>query len=632
MPTPRDILQQYWGYPAFREPQEAVINAVLAGNDALAILPTGAGKSVCYQVPALILNGMCLVVSPLIALMRDQVEQLQQRHIPSAAVFSGMSQNEIDVVLENAAQGMYKLLYVSPERLRTKLFQARLLRMQVSLVAIDEAHCISQWGYDFRPSYLEIATLREVLPKVPFLALTASATPEVQKDIVERLQLRKPVLFRKSFLRPNIGFAAIYQEGKAAKLLELAAKIKGSGIIYAGNRKLVETIAALLVKNGHAASYYHAGLKGEERTRRQQEWQQGKVRIMACTNAFGMGIDKADVRFVIHADVPDSLEAYYQEAGRAGRDGKRSFAIILYKQVDLSVLSDHIDRQFPDRDTVARVYHALCNYLGIAMHSGEEQSFPFDIVHFCQQYGLSAMVVLPALKLLQQDGYLLLSESIYVPSRVKFSLNSSELYRYQVEHSQHDTFIKLMLRSYGGIIDYYTTIREPFLATKMKMKESEVVKLLKQLAYAQVLQYEPANDKPTVTFLMPRVPEERLVLDEKRTETLRKMKTDRVQAMVGYIRNEDICRQVFIANYFGEKDAQPCGICDHCLDEKRRVAAAGWREMILHEFRNKSAVNVQHLTALSPAVSGKEAILEQIRLLVDEKVLILNDDHTVRLP
>lgn len=412
MPTPVDVLQQYWGYPAFREPQEEVIQQVLQGRDTLAILPTGAGKSLCYQVPALLLDGMCLVVSPLIALMRDQVENLRSRGIPAAAVFSGLSPGELDAVLENAARGQYKLLYVSPERLKTSLFQARLPRMKVSLVAVDEAHCISQWGYDFRPSYLEIALLREQVPGVPFLALTASATPVVEKDIIEKLQLKDPVVFRKSFLRPNIGFAALHLENKANKLLELAGKIKGSGIVYARNRQLVESVATLLRKHGHSASFYHAGLKGEERTRRQQDWQQGKVRVMACTNAFGMGIDKADVRFVIHAGVPDSLEAYYQEAGRAGRDGKRSFAILLYKDTDLSLLDDHADIQYPARDAVGRVYEALCNYLGVAMHSGEDQVFAFDIVDFCRQYGLSAMATLPAIKMLERDGYLLLSERV----------------------------------------------------------------------------------------------------------------------------------------------------------------------------------------------------------------------------
>jgi len=632
MPSPLDILQQYWGHSIFRSPQEEVIKAVMGGRDTLAILPTGAGKSVCYQVPALIGEGTCLVVSPLIALMRDQVESLKDKGISAAAVYSGMTIREIDLVLENAAQGVYRLLYVSPERLKTKIFLARVLRMHVKLVAVDEAHCISQWGYDFRPSYHDIAELRNILPNIPFLALTASATPEVKIDILEKLQMKNAAVFQISFLRPNIGFAVLQEDAKAPKLFELVKKIKGTGIIYSRSRRQAEEVSSYLSAKGESISYYHAGLPATERTGRQIAWQQGNTRIISCTNAFGMGIDKQDVRFVIHADMPDAIEAYYQEAGRAGRDGKRAYAIGLYKNNDLVTLADDIGRQFPERETVVRIYLALMSYLGVAMYSGEDQSFPFDLQLFSRQFGWKASDVLIVMKILHQEGYLFLSDSIGSPSRLKFTVDKSGLYRYQLEHENLDAYIRFLLRSYGGIYDFYTPVREPMIASKMKVTESAVTKALIQLQKAKIIDYIPATDLPMVTLLVPRLPDDRLVFDTVSWVKLKKIKASRVQAMVDFVKNDSQCRQQAIAAYFGEKDAPECGLCDFCLDKERKKKLSVIRSQLLENVKSAGKLELSMVLSSVSGKKEKEALLEQIRILVDEKLLTFADKNVLTCP
>jgi ATP-dependent DNA helicase RecQ len=411
--TPGHILKEYFGFNEFRTPQEEIIQAVLDGKDTLALLPTGGGKSVCFQVPGLMQDGICIVVSPLIALMKDQVFQLKNKNIKAAAIFSGLSYHEIDVILDNCQFGYYKFLYVSPERLKTELFIERFKRMKVNLIAVDEAHCVSQWGYDFRPPYLEIAAIRKYHPDVPLLALTASATPVVQKDIIEKLALKKYAVFKKSFIRENLSFVVRREEAKYPKLIEIINKLKGSGIVYVRNRNKTKDIAEYLQQHAVSADFYHAGLKLNERSVKQDNWVKNKTQVIVCTNAFGMGIDKSDVRFVIHMDVPESLEAYYQEAGRAGRDGKLSYAALLFNQPDIDKLQERIDQKFPPVELIKNVYNAVCNHLSIAVESGKMQTHNFDIMYFSRQFNLDAAAVYNSLKILEQENYIQLSEGLY---------------------------------------------------------------------------------------------------------------------------------------------------------------------------------------------------------------------------
>ena len=448
--SPLDILKQYWGYESFRPLQEDIIQSVLQGRDTLALLPTGGGKSLCYQIPALCRDGICIVVSPLIALMKDQVQQLQDRNISAVAVYAGMHYRDIDRVFDNCAHGHYKLLYLSPERLTTELARERIKRMRVNLLAVDEAHCVSQWGYDFRPPYLQIPEIREWLPGVPVLALTATATQPVVTDIQEKLAFKNQQVFFQSFARDNLSFAVVQEDAKDQKLLEILRKIPGCAVVYVRNRRRTKEIAQLLRQNRIAADYYHAGLNMEERSAKQDAWIRNKTRVIVATNAFGMGIDKPDVRLVVHMDLPDSLEAYYQEAGRGGRDGKRAFAVLLYNQADKQMLERSLELSFPDMPLIRQVYQALGHYYQLAVGGGEGQSFDFDIVHFCESFRLDAAKVLPCLQLLEQAGWLSLSESVFTPSALMIKVSKESLYDFQLKHPRFDPLLKTILRTYQG--------------------------------------------------------------------------------------------------------------------------------------------------------------------------------------
>jgi ATP-dependent DNA helicase RecQ len=562
-----DILRRHWGYDAFRPLQEDIIATVLDGTDVLALLPTGGGKSVCYQVPALAQEGICLVISPLIALMKDQVENLKRRGILAAAIYTGMSRRAIIQTLKNVAHGPYKLLYVSPERLETGLFREYLPALGVNLIAVDEAHCISQWGYDFRPAYLRIAALRTEIPNVPLLALTASATEDVQRDIAEKLKLTGHRVFRQSFLRPNLSYSAFKPDSKLTRLVEIVKKVPGTGIVYCKSRRRTVEIAELLQMHGIPASAYHAGLSAELRTHRQQDWIGDRARIMVCTNAFGMGIDKPDVRLVVHLDLPDCLESYYQEAGRAGRDGKRSYAVLLYSEADLTALAAAHIKRFPDLEQIRAVYGALVNFLQMPSYTGDETAFPFQFESFVKNFSLDPTITLHALKAIEGDGWLQLQEKSFTPATVVFTTNKNGLDDFQRSYPGHDELLTTLLRTYSGIFDGPVAISEKVLAGLLRFTEADIKKMLGAVHALGIIRYLPVDEAPKIYFQKHRVPVNEfsisMVLFLQRKEAFIR----RAAQMIAFAKTED-CRSVFINLYFGDPDETPCGVCDCCLRRK----------------------------------------------------------------
>jgi ATP-dependent DNA helicase RecQ len=592
------ILLKYWGYSSFRPLQEEIIESVMAGNDTLALLPTGGGKSITFQVPALAREGLCLVISPLIALMKDQVDNLKKRGIPAAAIYSGMHSGEIDIVLNKCRYGDFKLLYVSPERLTTTKFRDALNRMKVSLITVDEAHCISQWGYDFRPPYLKIADIREFLPGVPILALTATAVPAVVDDIQEKLNFRKKNLFRKSFERKNLTYFVLKEEDKIQRIVKIIRKVKGCGIIYVRNRRHTREIAGQLSKQGIHATFYHAGLDPLEREKRQNQWMKEEKNVMVSTNAFGMGIDKPNVRFVIHYDLPDSLEAYFQEAGRAGRDEKKSFAVLLYENADVIDSWHNLEVAYPDIKKIRDIYNALGNFLGIPVGSGSETTFPFDISLFSEQYRFPSAVVYNSLKLLEKEGFLILSDGIHAPSRLYMKNDKETLYRFQVEHPDFDPFIKAILRSYTGIFTEFSPINEEELARRTNLPVHKVIEWLKLLDKMQILDYVPSSDQPTITFTEERVSSGDLFLSaENYKDRIRDAKV-RLDAVISYTASTHRCRSQQLLEYFGETETKRCGQCDVCLQRNK---------MDLNELEFETIVKL-----IRPILQGKRCTLQEL--------------------
>ncbi|MEI6949163.1 ATP-dependent DNA helicase RecQ [Paraflavisolibacter sp. H34] len=562
-----DILKQYWGYSDFRPLQQEIIESVLSGKDTLALLPTGGGKSLCFQVPAMAREGICLVVSPLIALMKDQVESLKKRGILAAAIDSGMSRRQIAQTLKNAAFGPYKFLYVSPERIETALFQEFLPALTINLVAVDEAHCISQWGYDFRPSYLRIAELREHLPGVPVLALTASATAEVQQDICDKLLFDKGRVLRQSFERPNLSYSIFTVEARMNKMVEIFQKVPGTGIVYCRSRKRTGEIARLLQLHGISAHAYHAGLSAEERATRQQDWIDSKVRVMACTNAFGMGIDKPDVRVVVHVDVPDCLENYYQEAGRAGRDGRKSYAVLLHDEKDLDDLAALHIKRFPSFAEIRQVYHALVNFLQIPVYSGEDQRYSFRFETFIKNFSLDPQVALYSLKALESDGWLDFNEKSFRPSTLGFTTNKRGLYAFEADYPAYEPLLTTLLRTYEGIFDFPVYISEVLVAKLLRTSADAVKKMLAEVAAHRMVKYTPQSDEPQIIFRKSRVAADDLRMDLSLYHKRKEAFIRRVQKMIAYTRDES-CRSRFINSYFGDEGGAACGICDNCLRAK----------------------------------------------------------------
>ncbi|MGC4101492.1 RecQ family ATP-dependent DNA helicase [Ferruginibacter sp.] len=570
--APKEILKAYWGYDDFRPLQEDIINAVLEGRDVLALLPTGGGKSICFQVPALAKDGVCLVVSPLIALMKDQVENLKRRGINALAVYSGMSFFEVKKTLQNAAFGNYKFLYVSPERLETRLFLEYLPAINVNLLAIDEAHCVSQWGYDFRPPYLRIAALRELLPQVPVLALTASATKNVQDDICEKLLFGKnQQRFQQSFERPNLSYSVFNVASKQNKLLKILKNVPGTAIVYCKSRKHTQEIAELLRMNKINADHYHAGLSSEERTNKQESWIQNKTRVIVCTNAFGMGIDKPDVRVVVHYDVPDCLENYYQEAGRAGRDGRRAYAVLLYQNKDVNDLQQQSNTRFPSPDEIKKTYIALMNHLQVAAGSGEGVSYDLDIATFTAAFKLDVLQATYAIKALEQDDIVSFNEIVFKPATVQVIANRDDLTEFEKMQPQLEPLIKGLLRSYEGVFDLPVIIFESRLAKFLKQDIVAVKKGLQQLNDHGMIAYSPQKEKPQITLLKNRMYTDSYAINITAHLERKKNFEQRVKAMLEYTGDTLSCRSKFISGYFNAALEKPCGICDNCINQKELV-------------------------------------------------------------
>jgi ATP-dependent DNA helicase RecQ len=563
---PKNILQQYWGHQSFRPLQEDIINSVLAGKDTLALLPTGGGKSICFQVPALALDGICLVISPLIALIKDQVENLKNKGIPALAIYTGMSFIEIKKTLQNAAYGNYKFLYLSPERLQTKLFLEYLPALPVNLLAVDEAHCISQWGYDFRPSYLQIAAIREQLPAIPVMALSASATFTVQNDICEKLLFSSSHLrFQQSFERPNLSYSVFNIADKVNKLFTILNNVKGTAIVYCKSRKNTKDVAELLKLKNISADYYHAGLTSEQRNIKQENWITNKTRVVVCTNAFGMGIDKPDVRIVVHYDIPDCIENYYQEAGRAGRDGKRAYAVLLYNDKEITDLLLQSNTHFPSAIEVRNVYTAVMNYLQIPAGIGEGSSYDFDISFFCQTFKINILIATYAIKALAQEGLLTYNEIFFKPSSVVFTTSKEDLLEFENQHPQLNDMIKGLLRSYEGIFDFPVNIYETHLAKFIQKPVALIKEQLQSLHQLKIINYNSQKENPQLTLLQNRMYNDSYKFDTVAYFKRKQVYEQRINAINKYVIESKICRSKLIARYFNDVEIKDCGICDNCI-------------------------------------------------------------------
>ena len=615
--TIEEILRHYWKFDNFRPFQEEIIQSVLLGRDTLALLPTGGGKSVCFQVPALTRPGVCIVVSPLIALMKDQVEHLKAKGIAAVSIVTGMGKREIDLALDSCIYGDTKFLYLSPERLLSELVRERIRYMNVNLIAVDEAHCISQWGYDFRPPYLHIADLRDLHPGVPVLALTATATVDVREDIQKKLRFKEPNVFQQSFERKNISYVVQNEENKLRKLLDIPKGVKGSGIVYVRSRKEAADIAKFYEENGFSADFYHAGLTMEQRSKRQDDWQHNRTRIIVATNAFGMGIDKADVRFVIHKDPPESLEAYYQEAGRAGRDNHKAYAVLLYNYTDRLKNEKKYLSNFPTVEEVRQVYHFLGSYVQLAYGTGEGVSFDLDLGEFTSRYKLEPVKAVNALKFLEQDEYLAFTESVFLPSRFKFEVANEQLYNFQIQNPGWDPFIKTILRSYGGSFENYVNLREFDLARRANLSVQQVIEGLKQLETEGILHYQPQSDLPRVTYLQPRQQNSELAINKRYIEERKATYRQKMEAVFSYAEHRR-CRSQMLLAYFDES-APKCGVCDICLEEKRQKNRSEITDDIVTsivQLLSAGELSLEKLITHLNAGTEKERI-ETIRLLLD---------------
>lgn len=632
MSSPLKILEQYWGYTSFRPMQEDIVNAVLEGKDTLALLPTGGGKSICFQVPALCREGICLVISPLIALMKDQVQNLDRRGISAAAIFSGMSHRQIDMVFENACNGQYKFLYISPERLQTPMARARIQRMKVNLLAVDEAHCVSQWGYDFRPPYLQIAEVRDLIPKVPVLALTATATAEVLTDIQEKLGFRNGQLFRQSFVRSNLSYSVLYEDKKREKLLDILRRVPGTGIVYARSRGETKELAHFLHQNRISADFYHAGLPSEERSAKQEAWVAGKTRIIVSTNAFGMGIDKPDVRIVVHLHLPDTLEGYFQEAGRGGRDGQKSYATLLYAPGDGASLRFHLQSAFPAMEQVRRVYQALGSHTQLAIGAGLGESFDFDLSHFCHHFKLDQAPTHAALRLLELEGWIFMSDAAASPARAHITATREELYDYQLRNKQADTVLKTMLRAYPGMQSDFVDISEMVIAKYAKLPAEIVQQVLQNCQKEGILMYEPRKEKPQLTFTRERVAAENLTIDLQKFNLRKKRAEERVDQAIKFAETRQ-CRSQQLLAYFGEPESKPCGICDVCTGRHKVELPAATFESYEKKIREVLRHEPLPLEEILKAFAQKrqDMVAQVLNYLIDEGKLMLREDGKITL-
>ncbi|MGN6193927.1 MAG: RecQ family ATP-dependent DNA helicase [Ginsengibacter sp.] len=629
-----EVLKKFWGYDSFRSLQQEIIDSVLAKNDTLAVMPTGGGKSICFQIPSLLNEGLCLVISPLIALMKDQLLNLKKKGIPALSICSGMTFIEVKKTLQNAAYGNFKFLYVSPERLETELFLEYLPLIKLNLIAVDEAHCISQWGYDFRPAYLRIALIREYFPEVPILALTASATMEVQKDICEKLLFKKnQKKFQQSFARPNLSYSAFELSSKQNKLLEIVKKVSGSGIVYCKTRRRTKEIAEILNLNGINSDFYHAGLTSEERTKKQEDWIANKTRIIACTNAFGMGIDKPDVRTVVHYDVPDSLENYYQEAGRAGRDGKKSYAVLLYNSFELEELKKQLDKKFPSNEMIKKVYGDVCNFLQLPAGSGETNSYDFDINTFVKNFKLDAIVVNSVLKILEQEELITYSEQFFQLPTVVFTIDKNALNDFEKSHPQYSEVIKGLLRSYDGIFDFPSAINETQLAKFIVIKKEKLMQNLNELKSLGIIDYSPQKEKPQIYFLKNRVRSSDLFINQKNILKRKEAFEKRLNAMIDFCNNKSSCRSVMIGRYFNDENLDSCGICDNCLRSEKLNISTEEFNFISSEIKKicfEQPVSKTNLLRKLPTVKENK-ISKILTFLQEENLITVNHEGLIRV-
>jgi len=622
---PLQILKQYWGFDQFRHLQQDIIHSVLNGDNTLALLPTGGGKSLCYQLPAMCKDGLCLVISPLIALMKDQVDQLKKKGIKAYALYTGLTHREIDIILDNCIYGEVKLLYASPERIQTDLFIERIQKMDINLLAVDEAHCISQWGYDFRPSYLKIAEFRQTyLPKIKTIALTATATEKVVEDIVEKLELNEPNIYKASFHRDNLALAVRKVEDKESKLVEILNNVAGSSCVYVRTRRRTKKLTNLLLKNQISADYYHAGLSYDLRMKKQDLWQKGLTRVIVATNAFGMGIDKANVRSVIHFDLPDTLEAYYQEAGRAGRDGKKAYAVIIYHPGDKDLLLNYLENSHPSIELLKRVYQSLANYYKIAVGSNMLSFFDFDITDFCQNFNLQYSETYHSIRKLEEEGLIELNESFYHPSKVTINLDNQALYTFQIANAKFDPILKSILRLYGGeLFTNFVRVSENQIARMLNTTTIKVKNQLNHLNDLKVITYDRMRDKPQLAFITSRYDVAKLPLNITRLNERRRLKKTKLEAIIRYVEKNHICRTSMILDYFGEVIYEDCGHCDICLEKKKNTSKSDHqriREMLLYEL-HKGPKLPEELTKLFD---------DDDLILVEEIIRDMNDQGEIK--
>lgn len=601
-------------------------------HDTLALMPTGGGKSLTFQVPALASEGVCIVVTPLISLMKDQVENLVRREIKAVSIHSGMTRDEIDVALNNCLFGGYKFLYVSPERLSSELFRVRVQKMKVCLIAVDEAHCISQWGYDFRPAYLKISDLREIIPEVPVLALTATATPLVCHDIMKKLNFSTPNMLSKSFERKNLAYLVRQTEDKVNYLLKIFSNTQGSAIVYARNRKKTRETALFLKKNGIPANYYHAGLSNKERASRQDEWKSDFTRVMVATNAFGMGIDKPDVHIVVHMDPPDAIESYFQEAGRAGRDGKNAFAILLCDKNDQNKLKNSVNQNFPDILTIKKIYQALGNFLKVPVGGGKDIVYDFNLSDFVSAFKLPVIITYNALKILQNEGYIEFNEDVNNPSKIFFIVSRDDLYKFQVANVAFDGFIKLVLRSYTGLFTDFVAIDEQTLARRAKVSPDSIYQFLLKLSKNKIIQYIPRKNTPLITYTEERLDDKTLYISPESYKLRKESFQERIDEVIRYAFSNDKCRSQMLLSYFGQDDAPLCGICDVCI----KKTEAGISNYELQQIKIQISTKLQdgpiQLPQLVNSINfAEEKIIKVIRWLLDNDYLYYLDDHSIDL-